>query len=150
MNSEYEPEYDDVFGELIHDPPMEGWHASVELSVSERVEVAIWWSEQRDGPFTPVLQRARTAFQRFLRQEGSHKTLLAAAMLERYQDRGGMNQSLPALAEIIQNLTARQVWIASDGSLSVHYRDFSDLFGAHSITADIATDGSFAGFSLQG
>lgn len=140
---------DPVFGELGYDPPMEQWYAKVALTPGHEVEVAIWWDET-EGPFDPVLKRARAAFQRFLRSEHRHKESLAAAMLERYRTQAAADQILPATAEIARGLCASHISIAHDGSMSVYYRGGEDMFGDHSILADFAADGTFDGFSLQG
>jgi hypothetical protein len=143
--------HDDVFGELAYDPPMSEWYAEVEWAPKHPVEVTIWWDEAKDGPFAPVLERARTAYRRFVEREEAHRQALATAMLERYkrsQRPGG--GALPGPTALARGLTLSSIAIDADGSATLHYDDAADLFGDHCILADLDAEGAFAGFTLQG
>jgi hypothetical protein len=145
---EQEPLYDGLFGELNYDPPMEEWYAEVVFSPGHEVDIAIWWSESENGPFPPVLQRAREAYQRFSQHESNHRERLAAAMIERYREFA--TEELPTTAEVARGLRVERLAIAPDGSATAHYDDAAELFGDHCIWADLDTNGSFIGFSIQG
>jgi hypothetical protein len=141
--------HDEVFGELGYDPPLEEWYARAALTPNRMIEVRIWWAEE-DGPFAPVLERARTAYQRFVQRESAHRIALATAMLERLCRREPPDEELPGCDEVAPGLTATQISIAADGSATVHYDDIAELFGDHCIFADLAADGLFTGFSIHG
>jgi hypothetical protein len=142
--------HDDVFGELFYDVPMDEWCAEVALTPNHKIEIAIWWEEEKDGPFAPVLERARAAFQDFLQREGEHRQALAAALVQRYRGCTQEDEELPAPEEIARGLSASRIAIAADGSATVHYDDAAELFGDHCIFADLDADGRFLGFTLHG
>lgn len=144
-----DPLHDEVFGELGYDPPMEEWYANVPLSPEQIVEVAIYWDEETDGPFEPILDLARTAFRRLLQREPEHRRDLAVAMLKRYE-RCEPDEELPTAEEVARGLAASRVSIRPDGSVLVIYDDPAELFGDHSIFAEVGIDGTFRGFTLQG
>ena len=140
---------DEVFGELNYDPPMQQWFADVELTPDCRIDVTIWWNEE-DGPFAPILARARETFLRFREREPEHREALALAMLERYRSSKRSQEDIPDADELVEELIPEQLSIITDGSADVLYDDASDLFGDHCIMAELDLDGSFIGFSLQG
>jgi hypothetical protein len=142
--------HDDVFGELSYDPPMEEWCTSVELTSGHSIDVALWWRESEDGPFAPVLARAREAFSQFCEHEPLHRLALATAMLERYRRSARPCDKLPAPQVLARALIATQLSIATDGSAIAHYDDNTELFADHAIMVDLTADGSFRGFTLQG
>lgn len=146
---EQDPIQDDVLGELSYDPPMQQWYADVDLTPDSRIDVTIWW-EAEDGPFAPILARAREAFLQFREREPKHREALALAMLERYRRSRRSQEDIPNADELVEELIPEQLSIATDGSAVVHYDDASDLFGDHCIMAELDLDGSFIGFSLQG
>jgi hypothetical protein len=142
---------DEVFGELAYDPPMSEWYAEVEWAPKRPLEVTIWWDEAKDGPFAPVLERARTTYRRFVEREGAHRQALATALVERYkrsQRPGG--RVLPEPTAIARGLTLLRMAIDTDGSATLYYDDAADLFGDHCIYADLDAEGAFVGFTLQG
>ncbi len=140
---------DEVFGELTHDPPMQQWCGEVELTPKHRIEVAIWWDEDADGPLAPVLERARLAYRRFLQRQREHREALAAALLERYRRRQPEDETA-VVGEVARGLTLLALGIAPDGSATLQYEDAADLFGDHCILAELDWKGDFAGFTLQG
>jgi hypothetical protein len=142
--------HDDVFGQLCYDAPMSEWYTEVSVTPELRSELAIWWDETRDGPFSPVLERARTCFLTFIEREPKHRQALAAALIHRYQGWKPKGEELPDPDEIARGLTVRRIAIAADGSALVHYDDAAELFGDHTIFADLDSSGVFVGFSLQG
>lgn len=141
---------DEVFGKLAYDPPLTEWYASVALGTDRTIDVTICWEERQDGPFTPVLERARKTFLLFRQQEPEHRNALAKAMLKRYRDSARVELDLPHADELARELIATQVSIAADGTAIIHYDDNAELFGDHSIMADLDRDGSFLGFTLHG
>jgi hypothetical protein len=141
--------HDEVFGELTYDSPMEEWHAEVALSPDHVIDVSIWWDET-DGPFPPVLGRARDALERFRQREPDHREALAAAMVERHRRSARPQEELPESNALARGLTAEQLSIAGDGSATVRYDDETELFGDHCIMVNLAADGSFIGFTLLG
>lgn len=141
---------DDVFGELFYDAPMAEWRADVMLPRNGPVEIAIWWDEASDGPFAPVLERARLAYNNFCRREREHRQALAAALVARYRGWKPEGEALPDPRKIARGLTVSQIAIAADGSATAQYDDAAELFGDHCILADLDTDGVFSGFTLQG
>src|SRR5262245_21250074 len=145
---EQESLYDGLFGELNSDHPMEEWYAEVVFSPGHKVDVTIWWSESENGPFPPVLQRAREAYRQFSQREDSHREQLAVAMIERH--RTFATEEPPPAAEIARGLRVERLAIAPDGSATAHYDDAAELFGDHCIWAELDTNGSFIGFSIQG
>jgi hypothetical protein len=146
---ELDPIQDDLFGELNYDPPMQEWYADIELTPDCSIDVTISWDAE-DGPFAPVLARARAAYLHFRQREPEHRKALAKAMLERYRNSGRIQEDMPDADELADELIAEQLSIATDGSAIVHYDDPTDLFGDHCIMADFDVDGSFIGFTLQG
>lgn len=146
---EQDPIQDKVLGELNYDPPMQQWYADADLTPDFRIDVTIWW-EPSDGPFPPVLARAREVFLRFRELEPQHREALAAAMLERYRNSGSVLEDMPDADELAEELSPEQLSIAADGSAIVLYDDPTDLFADHAVVAELDLDGSFAGFTLQG
>jgi hypothetical protein len=142
--------HDEVFGELSYDPPLEEWYTAVEPTPGRPIDVTIWWRDGADGPFAPVLARAREAFARFCEREPLHRQALADAMLERYRRSARPREKLPTSRTLARALVATQLSIATDGSATVHYDDNTELFADHSIVVDLNADGSFRGFTLQG
>jgi hypothetical protein len=141
---------DDLFGALFYDPPMGEWRADVVLNETNQIEVTIWWDESTDGPFDPVLERARLAYSTFIYKEESHRQSLAAAMLKRYQRCKPDDEPLPERDLIASGLRARGITFSPNGSATVYYRDDAELFGDHCIFADLDSAGHFIGFTLQG
>jgi hypothetical protein len=142
--------HDEVFGELLYDPPMQQWCAEVALTPKHRIEVAIWWDEDADEPFPPVLERARAAYRRFQWLEREHREALAAALIERYRRWQPQGEEPPTVADIARGLTLKTLDFAGDGSATLYYEDAADLFGDHCILAELDRAGGFAGFTLQG
>jgi hypothetical protein len=141
---------DEVFGALGYDPPLEEWYARVVLHPEREIDVTIWWTETKDGTFRPILERTREAFLRFQRHETEHRLALATDMLRRYRDSARIDMELPEADEFVKSLAVTKMAFASDGSATVDYDDLTELFGDHSIVADIRADGVFDGFSLHG
>lgn len=142
--------HDDVFGELGYDPSLGEWYAEVALTPNHRIEVAIGWTEEDNGPFPPVLRRARATFAKFREKEPEHRSALAVAMLQRYRNSARPLDRVPKVEIFARGLIAERIAIAADGSATVHYEDDAELFGDHCVMADLDTYGSFDGFSLQG
>jgi hypothetical protein len=142
--------HDDVFGELYYDWPMKEWYAEVALAPKHQIEVAISWDEATDGPFAPILERARWTYTCFQHHEPKHRQALAASLVRRYWGWKRDDEEAPDAKEITEGLSVLEISIAADGSAIVRYEDAADLFGDHCIFAELSEYGHFLGFTLQG
>jgi hypothetical protein len=140
---------DDLFGELCYDEPMQEWYGQVALTPKHQVEVAIWYDED-DGPFAPVLERARSAYQRLREREWEHRQALAVALVKRYGAGTPKTKPLPGVEKVARGLSLSQITFDADGSAMLYYDDAAKLFPDHAIFADLDAGGAFLGFTLQG
>jgi hypothetical protein len=142
--------HDAVFGELFYDPPLEQWWADVALTPEHRIEITIWWDEATDGPFAPVLDRARAAYLRFQLREPELRHALAIALMECHAGWAPPDGEAYHPDAVARGLTASEMSIRTDGSARVIYDDAAELFGDHYIVARIGRDGDFVGSELHG
>jgi len=145
---------DEFFGELSYDPPVGEcsgvWLAEVALTSERRIEVMIFWNENKDGPFSPYLQRVKVTCQRFLQAEENVRHRLAAAMLDYCKQSSSGAVECPSIAEVAQGLTASGIQFSADGRVSVNYSDAAELFADHYIEVSLDVNGRFIDFALQG
>src|SRR3954467_6162761 len=121
--------YSDVFGRLEWDPQLGCWRGGIDWPPGLHTEVAVW------HPGEDVVAGLRTAGEglSWLHYQEEHaRRLVAAAMLEVYNDAWRGDEEEIVEDDLLGRLELAWVGFEEDGSLLLSY-DAGEMFGGHFI-----------------